>query len=105
MHIMEEHLPDVILLDLVMPNMDGFQLLERRKQEPAWQNVPVMLISARDPEGQPIVSRDLSVKVKTGLTVAQLLASIRSLSKILAPASQVDDPVRSKAHPDSLVSE
>ncbi|MBL8163808.1 MAG: response regulator [Anaerolineae bacterium] len=100
MHILGEHQPNVILLDLVMPNMDGFALLELRKSTPAWQAIPVILISARDPGGQPIVSHNLCVRLNDGLSMSQLLASIRALCKTLTPAGQVDDPVPAKNHHD-----
>jgi serine phosphatase RsbU (regulator of sigma subunit) len=38
--------PDVILLDIMMPVMDGFEVLRRLKAEPAWRDIPVVIISA-----------------------------------------------------------
>jgi serine phosphatase RsbU (regulator of sigma subunit) len=38
--------PDVILLDIMMPEMDGYQVLERLKADTSWRNVPVIVISA-----------------------------------------------------------
>jgi DNA-binding response OmpR family regulator len=38
--------PDMILLDIMMPVMDGFQVLERLKAEKAWRDIPVVIISA-----------------------------------------------------------
>jgi len=40
--------PDVILLDLMMPDMDGFQLVAALQQEKHWRNIPVIVITARD---------------------------------------------------------
>jgi len=39
---------DAVLLDLLMPHMDGFQVLERLKSEGALQHLPVIVISAAD---------------------------------------------------------
>ena len=39
---------DVVLLDLVMPGLDGFAVLERIKQDPALRHLPVIVISAVD---------------------------------------------------------
>jgi CheY-like chemotaxis protein len=39
-------LPDVILLDLAMPVMDGWQFLEQKQQDPALVAVPVVVFSA-----------------------------------------------------------
>ncbi len=38
--------PDVILLDILMPELDGFQVLERLKGDEKWRNIPVIVISA-----------------------------------------------------------
>ena len=39
---------DVVLLDLLMPEMDGYQVLERMKEDPVLRHVPVIVISALD---------------------------------------------------------
>jgi signal transduction histidine kinase len=39
---------DVVLLDIVMPGMDGYQVLERMKSTPALRDIPVIVISALD---------------------------------------------------------
>ena len=41
----EENPPDVVLLDLIMPLLDGFQVLEKLKQNPATENIPVIIIT------------------------------------------------------------
>jgi adenylate cyclase len=40
--------PDVILLDIMMPEMDGFQVLAHLKADQAWRDIPVIVISALD---------------------------------------------------------
>ena len=43
-----EHCIDIILLDIMMPELDGFELLTILKADPALQNIPVIVISADD---------------------------------------------------------
>ena len=41
------HTPDLILLDLMMPEMDGFEVIKNLKQTPNMRNIPVIMLTAR----------------------------------------------------------
>jgi signal transduction histidine kinase/DNA-binding response OmpR family regulator len=97
LHMLRLHRPDAMLLDLVMPNMDGFQLLEAKSQDPELRGIPVVVISARDPAGQPIVSSTLTVVKEGGLSARHLLAGIKALSDLLSPGGLSVDLVRTAA--------
>jgi CheY-like chemotaxis protein len=40
--------PDVIILDLMMPEMDGFEFMDELRRGPDWQEIPVVVITAKD---------------------------------------------------------
>ncbi len=40
--------PDVIILDLMMPKMDGFEFLDELRGRPDWRDIPVVVITAKD---------------------------------------------------------
>jgi GAF domain-containing protein/DNA-binding response OmpR family regulator len=40
--------PDVIILDLMMPEMDGFEFMDELRGRPDWQDIPVVVITAKD---------------------------------------------------------
>ncbi len=82
--ILREQRPDVILTDLIMPEMDGFQLIAEMRGDPGLRDIPIVVTSARDPSGQPIVSKSLAVVRGEGITVPQLLAAIETLVKTLS---------------------
>jgi CheY-like chemotaxis protein len=98
--ILQQHRPEVILLDLIMPNVDGFQFLEIKKQDPTLRDIPVIITSALDPVGQPLGSAALAVTQKGGLSTRQLLKSIKALSKALSITSPTDDPKMIKDRTD-----
>jgi DNA-binding response OmpR family regulator len=39
---------DVIVLDVMMPGMDGLEVCEKLREHPAWRMIPVMLLTAKD---------------------------------------------------------
>ena len=44
----EENLPDLVLLDITMPRMDGYEVCKQIRANPASRNVPVVMISGKD---------------------------------------------------------
>ena len=45
---LNEAVPDVIVLDLMMPEMDGFQLVAALQQHAVWRHIPVVVVTALD---------------------------------------------------------
>ncbi len=50
LQIMEHELPDIVLLDIEMPRMDGFQVVEKMKQSDKLKNIPIIMITSRSGE-------------------------------------------------------
>jgi len=48
---MREEKPDVILLDIIMPKMGGFEVMEEMGKDPALKEIPIIIISN---SGQPV---------------------------------------------------
>jgi pilus assembly protein CpaE len=42
-----EEVPDIILLDVMMPNMDGFEVTRRLRKNPATQSIPILMFTAK----------------------------------------------------------
>ncbi len=90
LEILRERKPDVMLIDLVMPEMDGFQVIKEKANDETIRDIPVVVISSRDPSGAPIVSDALNVTRKGGISARELLLCIQALSSILDPEGQAD---------------
>ena len=58
----QEHLPDVILLDLIMPVMDGFIFLNERKKNAKIKDIPVIVSSALEQQSDIDEVTGLGVK-------------------------------------------
>jgi CheY-like chemotaxis protein len=71
--------PDLIVLDLAMPGMDGTTFLERIRREPKWQALPVIVMTATTVEGVHARLRNLGViaiLVKTHFSLSEIVAAV-----------------------------
>jgi adenylate cyclase len=79
---MREARPDMILLDLMMPEMDGFAVVAALQQEPGWREIPVIVVTARDLDAKDrerLNSGVQSVLVKDTFRPDELVGRIRRL--------------------------
>lgn len=47
LELAREHRPDIVLLDLMLPDIDGFQVLRELKEDPQRRDLPVVILTAR----------------------------------------------------------
>lgn len=75
----EEKLPDLILLDIGMPRMDGMEALGRLKENPRTQGIPVVAVSARVGKDQheKVLRAGFSEVLLKPITPADILASVQ----------------------------
>ncbi len=46
--MLEKEQPSLVLLDLMMPEMDGFEFVERIRRDARWTSLPVVIVTAKD---------------------------------------------------------
>ena len=54
MEKLKEYVPDVIILDVVMPVMDGYEMLAQLQSDPRYKDIPVIILSARAQEADVV---------------------------------------------------
>lgn len=75
----EGFVPDIILLDLIMPNMDGREFLEEMKKNPSFSSIPVFILSNLSQEEDMKESLALGAKeyiVKSHLTPTEVFQRV-----------------------------
>ena len=79
---LKDTVPDVIILDLMMPEMDGFQLVAALQQHPQWRRIPVIVVTALDLSAQDRARLNSGVEtvlLKESFRPADLIDGLRRL--------------------------
>ena len=74
-------LPDLVLMDVVMPNLNGFQATRAISKEPTTANIPVVLVTTKDQETDKVWGMRQGAKayITKPFTETQLIEVINSL--------------------------
>ena len=64
--LLQDIIPDVMLVDLEMPRMDGFELIRSVRSNPRTKNIPIIVISSRTAEKHRNVAKNLGVNMFLG---------------------------------------
>jgi len=96
---MEKSLPDLILLDLRMPGMDGVETCQKIKERSDWSHLPVIFITSSDEIDQklaaftagavdfvtkPILPEEVEARVRTHLRIRELQAELETKNRKLS---------------------
>ncbi len=114
---LEEERPHLLLLDIMMPKVDGLQLLERLKADDRFRDLPVLMISSMPPEeatvkslglgaadfiSKPFRVRELLARVKAHLRLGQELARARDEAQSRAAIVDILHEVTDSLKPDEI---
>lgn len=76
--------PDIVLLDVMMPGMDGFEVCRRLKDDPETRHIPVVLVTALDGRGDRVAGLDAGADefLTKPIDDVLLFARVRSLTRL-----------------------
>src|SRR4026207_1105889 len=102
LQVLERIRPDLILLDIMMPEMDGFETCRRIKASTAWREIPIIFLTAKadtadivrgfelgavDYVAKPFNAHELLARVNTHLTLDRLRRENERLLLSILPES------------------
>ncbi len=76
LRLARQHQPDLILLDLMLPDMHGTQVTQHLRSEPALRHIPIVVVSASKDMDAIVNTMDVQGAVAKPFQIATLLASI-----------------------------
>ena len=82
---LQTNLPSLILLDLMMPNMDGFEFLKQMRLRPQWQSIPVVVVTAKeltDADRELLSDKVQGLRQKANFDTQELMEEIEDLISI-----------------------
>jgi two-component system, glycerol uptake and utilization response regulator len=92
----KKELPDLILLDIVMPELDGYEVCKKLKKNPDTKDIPIIFITANSNEDsiekaydiggidyitKPFKSKELLARIKTQMTMKEYIKELKYLSE------------------------
>lgn len=82
--------PDLILLDVTMPDMDGFAVAMKLKKDPATAGIPIIMLSAHTGRGWRVVGLEAGVEdyLTKPIDAAELPFKVRNLLRLKASAER-----------------
>jgi len=111
LRMVQQQAVDVILLDVMMPEMDGLQVCERLRQDDNLRQIPVILLTAKDDMEtrsrgmalgvseyltKPVSKRELLGRIETQLHAREINRQLGETVKAVTEPNDKDDPAKNK---------
>jgi len=91
-----ESCPDLVILDVMLPKLDGFEVLRQLKEDPATENIPVIMLTAKSDSDDALQGYDRGAQwyLVKPVDPLELLAFVKN---VLGPFSTLDGDAPSSA--------
>src|SRR5262245_52356763 len=103
----DEIKPQLLLLDIMMPKVDGLQLLERLKQDERYKDLPVLMVSSMPPEEATVRALGLGAAdfISKPFRVRELLARVKAHLRVGRELNQARAEARSRTEMVEILQE
>lgn len=88
--LVAKHRPDLVLLDIIMPDMDGYLVARQLREDPVTQNLPIIMISARNEDVDEILGLELGADdyIRKPFEPALVLARVKACLRRSLPGER-----------------
>jgi two-component system phosphate regulon response regulator PhoB len=88
--------PDLVILDVMMPGLDGWEVCKRLRADPATASIPLLMLTAKGGESDRVLGLELGADdyVTKPFGTSELLARVKSLMRRAETRSNASDVVR-----------
>jgi len=78
---LEKRLPDIVLLDLMLPDIDGLEICRTLRQEDRWSSIPIIMLTARTAETDKVLGLELGADdyVTKPFSPRELIARVKAV--------------------------
>lgn len=78
---LQKHAPDLVLLDLMLPDADGFEICKSLRRNEAWSRIPIIIMTAKSEESDKIVGLELGADdyVTKPFSLKEMAARIKAV--------------------------
>jgi two-component system phosphate regulon response regulator PhoB/two-component system alkaline phosphatase synthesis response regulator PhoP len=92
----ETTLPDLILLDLMLPKLDGWEVCRRLKNQASTKRIPILMLTARRDEREVIAGLEIGADdyMKKPFSLGELVARVKALLRRSAPEQALEKGVQ-----------
>lgn len=94
--VAREHNPDLVLLDIMMPKMDGLEVVERMREDPKLKHIPIIFLTARGDEKTEVEGLDkggddyITKPISTTKLISRIKAVLRRFEETQEMSDQID---------------
>jgi two-component system phosphate regulon response regulator PhoB/two-component system alkaline phosphatase synthesis response regulator PhoP len=91
--VAESTLPDLVILDLMLPGLDGWEICRRLKQNAVTRDIPVIMLTARRDERDVVAGLEIGADdyLRKPFSMSELVARVRALLRRAGRGPEVDE--------------